>query len=116
MANRTTFDHISIIFYIVSAILVGPLLEALLAQALVFELVSAAGAAPVYAFLSTWCAFALMHIDASIGTFLSAGCVGGFFLSVCYFQWRSESRAKAIMLTAMCHAINNALAMMGVFS
>jgi hypothetical protein len=54
-------------------------------------------------------AFAAVHLLGGIESGLTAGLVGGFYLSFTYVHWSKQSHFLAFQITAGTHAMGNAL-------
>jgi hypothetical protein len=91
-------------------VLIAPLLETLLLQALPVFVVRRFKARWFYQFLAGLLPFALTHLTNGFSSFIAAGLVGGSYFSFCYVHWRQRSRWTATWTTMAQHAIHNGIA------
>ncbi len=96
---------------LVAAVLVAPIAETLLFQALPIgcaRLVKATFASQVAWSTVLFCA---LHIVSNgIASGFAAGLVGGFYFAFTYAHWRAQSRWTAFWTTGLSHAMCNATA------
>ena len=94
---------------VVAAILVAPIVETLLFQALPIgcaRLLKAKFASQVAWSMALFC---VLHIASNgIGSGVAAGLIGGFYFGFTYAHWRGRSRWTAFWTTGLSHAMSNA--------
>ena len=91
-------------------VILAPVLETLLMQALPIFIARKANASFKTQVIIGTIVFSIMHLKEGWGTFISAGIVGGFYFSFAYAYWRRKTRWQAFWVTAGSHAIHNAIA------
>ncbi|NIP25918.1 MAG: CPBP family intramembrane metalloprotease [Phycisphaerae bacterium] len=96
------------IFLIV--VLIGPVVETLLFQALPIFVARKFNAPFVWQIVISMVIFTSLHFLEGIPTGIAAGLVGGFYFAFTYAHWREKSRWTAFWVTAISHAFNNAIA------
>jgi hypothetical protein len=89
------------------AILIAPLCEILLFQGIPIELVLLLSGSSKAALGLSTAAFLVCHLMAGFGTGLSAGLVGGLYLSSTYLHWKKRSRCAAVAVTVGTHVTAN---------
>ena len=95
---------------VILAVLVAPVLETLLLQVFPTSISRRCGATfPVQVAVAT-IVFAVAHLAEGPAAFIAAGIVGGFYFGFTYVHWRTYSRWTALWVTALSHAIHNAIA------
>ena len=90
-----------------SAVLVAPVLETLLCQALPIMIARFLRATFTLQVLVAWVAFALPHFREGLHVGIAAGVVGGFYFGFTYAHWIKTSRWTAFWTTATSHALQN---------
>lgn len=90
-------------------VIVAPLFETLIFQALPVWIARLYKAGFAVQLLSSIVPFFLAHVTEGLGTGLCAGLVGGFYFAFTYVHWRKISLWTAIWTTAVSHAIHNGL-------
>jgi uncharacterized membrane protein YeaQ/YmgE (transglycosylase-associated protein family) len=96
-------------------VLIAPPLETLLAQALpIFVARKLKASFRVQVIVST-VIFTVCHIMEGFIATIAAGLVGGFYFGFTYAYWRQKSRWTGFWVTALSHAIHNAIAV-GLFA
>lgn len=96
--------------FVLFAVVLAPLLETLVLQALpvwIARLAKARFSTQVIASLVPFC---FAHLVEGIGTAIAAGLVGGFYFAFTYAHWRESSRWTAFWTTSLSHAMHNAAA------
>jgi O-antigen/teichoic acid export membrane protein len=91
-------------------VLIGPVVETLLFQALPIFVARKFNAPFVWQIIISMVIFASLHFLEGIPTGIAAGLVGGFYFAFTYAHWREKSRWTAFWVTAISHAFNNAVA------
>jgi hypothetical protein len=94
-------------YLVVVAMTLGPIIETFLAQLVPYELMGALSINRLWSFYVSWLIFFSMHLSIGFETALTAGLVGGFFLSATYYIWRRKSLRLAYVATLSCHALVN---------
>ena len=92
-------------------VIAAPLLETLALQALPVFIARLCKARLSYQILASLIPFTILHAVEGILVGLCAGLIGGFYFAFTYVHWREHSRWKAFWVTALSHAIHNALAL-----
>ena len=107
-AERDFLDWpIEAVFILV--VLVAPVLETLLFQALpIFFVRLLKGSLQAQVLVST-ILFAAVHFAEGIPVGVSAGIIGGFYFGLAYAHWRTQSRWRPLWITTVCHAIHNGI-------
>ena len=91
-------------------VILAPVLETLLCQALpILILRLFTDSVPAQIGFSTLL-FAALHFPEGIGVGISAGVVGGFYFAFAFTVFCKKSAWQAIAATALCHAIHNGIA------
>lgn len=91
------------------AVLVAPVLETLLFQAFPVWIARLCKARFSTQVLSSLVPFAALHAVEGIQAGLAAGLFSGFYLAFTYVHWREHSRWTAFWVTAVSHALHNAI-------
>jgi len=106
-APEREFPNWGIIEMFVVLVIIAPLLETLLLQALpIFVARKLKASFPVQIIFGT-IVFGVCHIPEGFVAVIAAGIVGGFYFSFAYAHWRMKSRLQAFWVTAGSHAIHN---------
>jgi hypothetical protein len=92
------------------ALLIAPPVETLLLQALPIFVARKLKASLRAQVIVSTVIFAAAHLTEGFITVISAGAVGGFYFAFTYAHWRQESRWTSFWVTALSHAIHNAIA------
>ena len=95
--------------FLAAAVIVAPLIETALLQAVPIELARTLRLGFGVQVMIATGLFAAVHFVSGIVTGMVAGLVGGFYLSFTYAHWRGTSRSTAFLITSAAHAINNAI-------
>ena len=91
-------------------VLIAPVVETMLAQALpIFVVRKFGGSFRVQIIIST-VLFAACHFHEGVVAGISAGVIGGFYFGFTYAHWREKSRWTSFWVTATSHAIHNGIA------
>ena len=99
----------SILIAVLAAVLIAPVVETILAQALpIFVVRKFGGSFRVQIIIST-VIFAVCHFSESAAVGISAGVIGGFYFAFTYAHWREKSRWASFWVTATSHAIHNGI-------
>jgi hypothetical protein len=88
-------------------VLVAPVIETLLLQALPIWAARSFKAGLVVQIAASVALFTVCHIQAGIATGIAAGLIGGFYFAFTYAHWREKSRWTAFWTTAVSHALHN---------
>ena len=91
-------------------VVIAPILETLLFQALPVWIARLFGAGFATQVVVSVIPFCVVHALEGIATGLAAGLVGGFYFAFTYVHWRARSRWTAFWTTALSHAIHNGIA------
>lgn len=91
-------------------VVVAPLLETLLFQALPVFIARKCRTTLKTQIIVATIVFAVMHLAEGIAAFVAAGIIGGAYFGFAYAFWRQSSRSKAFWVTAGGHSIHNAIA------
>ena len=97
----------------IAGVVVAPVLETLLLQALPVWIARLCKAGSSGQVIVSVVPFTIVHAIEGIGTGIAAGLLGGFYLAFTYVHWRERSRWQAFWVTAVSHAIHNAIAILG---
>lgn len=97
------------IFLIV--VVLAPVYETLLLQALPIFIARKFKAPFAYQIVASMAVFATLHIFEGILTAIAAGMVGGFYFAFTYAHWCQKSHWTAFWVTAVSHALSNAFAL-----
>jgi uncharacterized membrane protein len=92
------------------AVLIAPVLETMLAQALPIFVVRKFGGSFRVQIIISAVLFAACHFSEGVVTGISAGVIGGFYFGFTYAHWREKSRWASFWVTAASHAIHNGIA------
>lgn len=91
-------------------VVLAPLYETLLLQALPIFIARKLKAPFALQVLSSMLLFTSLHFLDGIAAGICAGMIGGFYFAFTFAHWRNKSRWTAFWVTALAHAINNAAA------
>lgn len=89
--------------------LIAPFCETLLLQGIPIELTRLFKGTPTSAFIMSAASFFACHLLGGLGAGLSAGLIGGSYLSFAYLHWRRRSQTAAVAVTFGTHAVANAI-------
>jgi hypothetical protein len=95
---------------VIILVLVAPLLETVVFQALPCGLVRLTSGGFFLQLVAAWVPFALVHLPSGLSTFISAGLVRGYYLAQSYVRLRRRSLLIAFGLTVASHALLNLFA------
>ena len=90
-------------------VVIAPIFETLLLQALPVWIARLCKARFSIQVVASMVPFLLLHAIESIQTGIAAGLVSGFYLAFTYVHWRENRRWTAFWVTAVSHAIHNAI-------
>lgn len=91
-------------------VVLAPLYETLLLQALPIFIARKLKAPFALQVLSSMLLFAPLHFLDGIAAGICAGMIGGFYFAFTFAHWREKSRWTAFWVTALSHAIHNTVA------
>ena len=94
---------------VVPGIIVAPILETFLLQALPVGFARLFKARFSTQVIFSVIPFAGLHAVQGVVAGIAAGLVGGFYFAFTYVHWRERSRWKAFWVTAVSHLMHNAL-------
>ena len=90
-------------------VVVAPIFETLVLQAFPVWIARLCKARFSIQVLSSVIPFAILHAMEGIQTGIAAGLIGGFYFAFTYVHWREKRRWTAFWVTAISHAIYNAI-------
>ena len=93
-------------------VIVAPVIETLLLQALPIWIARRFKAIFAIQLIASCALFGAAHIPEGILTFVAAGLIGGFYFAFTYAHWRETSRWTAFWTTAASHSMHNGVAML----
>jgi hypothetical protein len=96
---------------LLAVIVIAPIFETLFLQTAPIEIARALRMPRIVQFLLGAIPFAALHFPMGIHMGLSAGTVGGFFLSHAYLECRNRSVGCALWITMVIHFVQNFLFM-----
>ena len=91
------------------AVIIAPLVETLIFQSFIITVAQKFKRNISSQITFSTVAFAAAHLLGGIESGLTAGLVGGFYLSFTYAHWSKQSHFLAFQITAGTHAMGNAL-------
>ena len=91
-------------------VVVAPILETLVLQTFPVWIARLCKARFSIQVLSSVVPFTILHAIEGIQTGIAAGLISGFYLAFTYVHWRENRRWTAFWVTAVSHAIHNAIA------
>lgn len=91
-------------------VVMAPVYETLLLQALPIFIARKLKAPFAVQVLASMVVFAVPHFLDGISAGICAGMIGGFYFAFTFAHWREKSRWTAFWVTALAHAIHNAIA------
>ncbi|MHC4642306.1 MAG: CPBP family glutamic-type intramembrane protease [Planctomycetota bacterium] len=91
-------------------VVLAPVFETLLLQALPIFIARKLKASFTVQVIASTVVFAALHFLEGIPTGICAGIIGGFYFAFTFAHWRDKSRWTAFWVTALSHAIHNAVA------
>jgi len=94
---------------LVLSVVAAPIYETLLVQALPVWIARLCKARFSIQIISSVVPFTILHAIEGIQTGVAAGLVSGFYLAFTYVHWREKSLWTAFWVTAVSHAIHNAI-------
>ena len=94
---------------LVMGVVVAPVLETLIFQSLPVWVARLFKASFQVQVVASVVPFVLVHVTQGLGTGIAAGLVGGFYFAFTYVHWREQRRWTAFWVTAVSHAIHNAI-------
>ena len=89
-------------------LILAPILETLLLQALPITIAKLCRAGLKIQILVSVIIFGLLHFAEGAAVGIGAGLVGGFYLAFTYAHWAQKSLWKALWVTTAAHIIRNA--------
>lgn len=92
---------------LVTIVLLAPIFETLLLQALPVALARWTKAGFKVQMLASLIPFTLAHLPEGVAVGIGAGLIGGFYLAFNYVHWREKSMWTALWTTTIAHAIRN---------
>jgi len=101
---------------LIAGVVVAPVLETLLLQALPVWIARLCKSGSSGQVIVSVVPFTISHAIEGIGTGIAAGLLGGFYFAFTYVHWRERSRWQAFWVTAVSHAIYNAIAISLMFA
>jgi hypothetical protein len=104
---RTNLQNITASTYLWSIIILGPILETILLQAIPVFIARFLGLKFFGQLLFSIVPFAALHFTRSIGAGIGAGIIGGFYSAFTYIHWQSKSTWTAFWVTAFSHCLYN---------
>ena len=104
---RTNLQNITASTYLWSIIILSPIIETLLLQAVPVFLARLLGFQFFGQLLFSIVPFAALHFTRSLSAGIGAGIVGGFYSAFTYIHWQSKSSWTAFWVTAFSHALYN---------
>jgi hypothetical protein len=108
LPQRTDLDASNTVLFIAYGVVIAPIIETVLTQALGFFVAKHLKLSDTYGFFLAWLIFAIAHYSSGLGSFLIAGVTGGLFLAFSFFVWQRKAWSTAFLVTSACHLINNA--------
>ena len=90
-------------------VVIAPIFETLLLQAFPVWISRLCKARFSIQVISSLAPFFLLHAIEGISTGTAAGLFSGYYLAFTYVHWREYTRWKAFWITAVSHAIHNAI-------
>jgi len=100
-------ENITASNYLWSIIVLGPVVETIVLQALPVFVARSFGLQYLGQMLFSIIPFAFLHFTRSIGAGIGAGIIGGFYSAFTYVHWRDKSVFTAIWVTAFSHCLYN---------
>ena len=91
-------------------VVLAPVFETLLLQALPIFIARKLKAPFAVQVLASMVLFAAPHFLDGISAGICAGIIGGFYFAFTFAHWREKSRWSAFWVTALAHAMHNAIA------
>lgn len=105
--GRTDLGKLATADLVIILVLVAPLLETVVFQALPCGLARLCSWGFSIQLIVSWVPFALVHLPSGLSTFISAGLVSGYYLAQTYVRLRRRSLLIAFVLTVASHALLN---------
>ena len=96
--------------FLILGVVVAPILETLVFQAFPVWIARLCKARFSVQVVISVVPFFLAHAVEGIQTGIAAGLISGFYLAFTYVHWREKRRWTAFWVTAISHAIHNAIA------
>lgn len=96
-----------------STIIITPIIETIQTQAIPVAIMRFFKAGTKLQIIFSFFVFSILHLWFNgVGSFLLGGVIGGFYFAFTYVFWREKSgRIMALITTAFCHGVNNAIAL-----
>lgn len=95
--------------FVFIGVVIAPIIETLLFQAFPVWIARLCNARFSIQVTASLIPFIIVHAIEGIQTGIAAGLITGFYLSFTYVHWREERRWTAFWVTALSHAIHNAI-------
>jgi len=105
--TRTNLASMSAASFLWMVVIIGPIIETILLQALPVFVSRKIGLNFFGQILFSLVPFALLHFSRSVGTGIGAGIIGGFYSAFTYVHWRGDSFWTAFWVTALSHGLHN---------
>jgi hypothetical protein len=105
--KRKDLDGYSPLALIIMAVILGPLLETLIFQALPIGVLRAKRRTTQWQFSVSVTLFGAPHFLIGVPTGLSAGLIGGSYFAFTYLKFREASFLKAVCVTTALHGAYN---------
>jgi hypothetical protein len=106
-APRTNLQNLTAINYFWSIIIIGPIVETVMLQAIPVLIARVLGLKFFGQLLFSILPFAILHFTRSIGAGIGAGLIGGFYSAFTFIHWQSKSTWQAFWVTAFSHCLYN---------
>jgi hypothetical protein len=107
MADREI--DLSFEVFLIAGVVVAPVLETLVFQAFPVWIARLCKARFSVQIVLSVVAFTIVHAVEGVQAGIAAGLAGGFYFAFTYVHWRERSRWQAFWVTAVSHAIHNAI-------
>jgi hypothetical protein len=104
---RTNLETLTAGRFLWLVIILGPILETIILQAIPVFLARMFKVKFFGQILISVLPFAVLHFSRSVGTGIGAGIIGGFYSAFTYVHWRQKSLWTAFWVTALSHCLYN---------
>lgn len=105
-SHPARIDLLDNFFY---AVIIAPCIETILFQSLIIAVAQRFKKVFTSQILFSTAAFTAAHLIGGMESAITAGLIGGFYLSFTYAHWSKQSHFLAFQITAGTHALGNAL-------